>query len=188
VDAENKNKLIILEYIIFKMFSDKIKLLPINEIVSIIVNNPINDISKFDKHTYFYDQMFLNNKIIYQYINEGKGKVIINKFCTRFNIKLCDYLLYKEIKAIANTSKICSSCIALFSSYWYVTEIQIIINNNITTLPLSSKCLCERCYNLFPYIKFLELSEKILLLKEFPSNNFINNDIMKYTMCFLIMS
>ena len=167
------------------MFSDKIKLLPINEIVSIIVNNPINDISKFGKSIYFYDEMFLNNKLLYQSINEGKGRMIINKFCTRFNIKWCDYLLYKEIKATANTSKICSSCIALFSSHWYVIEIQIIINNNITILPFPSKCLCERCYNLFPYIKFLELNEKILLLKEFPSNNFINNDIMKYTMYFM---
>ena len=168
------------------MFSDKIKLLPINEIVSIIVNNPIDDMCKFDKHIYFYDQMFLNNKIIYQLINEGKGRAIINKFCIRFNIKLCDYLLYKEIKSTTNTSKICSSCIAVFSSHWYVTEIQIIINNNITILPLSSKCLCQRCYNLYPYIKFLELSDKILLLKGL--NDFINNDIMKYTMYFMIMS
>ena len=130
--------------------------------------------------------MFLNNKIIYERINEGNSRVIINKFCTRSKINICDYSLYEKITATASDGRLCVLCFVHYCSYWYEIIKKVTIDKNIINLSAPSKCLCERCYNLFPYIKFLELKEKIMLLREL--KNFINNDIIKYTMYFLIMS
>jgi hypothetical protein len=165
------------------MFSDKIKLLPINEIVPFIVNPKDNIL------LYFYDEMFLDNKLIYHLVKEVGTKLLIRKISYQSKINIYDYSLYKKVTGTSDNKKICCSCnlcISHQAPHWYEIVKQIIIGKNTIYLPISLKCLCDKCYNLFPYTKFLELRDKIMLLKEL--HDFINNDIMKYTMYFLIMS
>jgi len=76
---------------------------------------------------------------------------------------------------------------------WYEKDVEITVSSqkeNLLNLPVMNdgklllRCMCERCYNLFPYIKFHELSDKILLLKEFQ----LYDDIKQYIFYFLIMT
>lgn len=175
------------------MFSDKIKLLPISEINSDI----INDLGNYGSTTikYFYDKTLFNNVKVLKCTNNGH-KVTIEKFRHQINtINLYDFLGYNQINLCPTFRRHCCFCDELCCYPWYEKEMKTTVSSQIynpLNLPvmkdsqkLLPRCMCERCYNLFPYIKFYELSDKILLLKEFPDN--IVNDIKQYIFYFLIM-
>lgn len=177
------------------MFSDKIKILPINEISSIIVNNLGN--CKKEKIIYFYDKTLFSDIKIYKYMNDGHI-LNIEKLHYKSDTKFHEFLLYHQNIPTSMSDRDCYICDKKCHHLWYEKEMVItinssthknlpIINNKIFRIYNLPKCICERCYDLFPYIKFYEISEKILLLKEFLNKNFVDYDIKQYIFYFLIM-
>jgi hypothetical protein len=177
-----------------------IKILPINEISLIIINNLEN--CKKKEIIYFYDKTLFSDIKIYKYMNDGRI-LNIEKLRYNFNTKFSDFLLYNKITSLINCRN-CYICGEGCCYPWYEKEMVItidssihnnientlnlpIINHNIFRKLYIPRCICERCYDLFPYIKFYEISDKILLLKEFLNENFIDYDIKQYIFYFLIM-
>jgi hypothetical protein len=176
------------------MFSDKIKILPINEIGLIIVSNLGN--CENNKIIYFYDKTLFNDIKIYKYMNDGHI-LNIKKLRYKLNIKYHDFLSYNLISTLMNYRD-CYICDEKCYHLWYEKEMKITVSsqiyNKIGNLPIMNdhhknlpRCICERCYDLFPYIKFYEISDKILLLKEFLNKNFVDYDVKQYIFYFLIM-
>ncbi len=178
------------------MFSDKIDILPISEINSRIVPNLEN--YKNPTVKYFYDKTPRIYIKIFKCTDYG-NQVIIENFPNKFNIKVHDFLLYnyKLSFSISYNSKCCDVCDRICCDQWYekeMKEMKEIFINNPLNLPVMNdykflpRCMCERCYDLFPYIKFYELSDKILLLKELLFNNIISYDVKQCIFYFLIMA